>query len=300
MQYSIYLNLTWTTKFKILLLLTILFSGCNEQINIVKNIKEKYSIRDAFVKRPLLEKSVLATNYLLEDSVNIKFQLIESWKIEKETSAESNSKLIPVFLLRKEGFLNNETIFVPADENCIFIIERNFDDFILNLSKSKNWSFEVDTINLLSLMLLHEVGHIANGHQGSFGDNQFIDLSSLNNYETINKNKELAADYFAAKIIKNASKTGFTKKESIAFSLRLFLGSLTFDLEQKDRLENLFANEQNRYWDEGYSHPNFRLRLKIINHFLLDTEESKAELEFFLNKRENPKTIWEKIREAGE
>jgi hypothetical protein len=155
----------------------------------------------------------------------------------------------------------------------------------------------------LAVMLLHEVGHIANGDYGAFAEEVPPDLSSLNLRENIEKSREFKADAFAAQAIAAAMKGtgGEVEAQMAAMTLGMCLSSWSFNLSKERVLDNFGATALNRpavFWDKGNSHPNMELRILTIMHLLTGSQTSAELLDDFLTHRKagskEPRILWQK------
>ena len=110
-----------------------------------------------------------------------------SWK-------QTPARGVPVYLIDSDSLGPNELCFIPDGERCVLISSA----LVNNLGRlfSENDTAEVDrqARDVLSIMLLHECGHLHFGDSGSFG----AASSDLNLEMNEAKEREMRADRFAS------------------------------------------------------------------------------------------------------
>ncbi|MCP3862290.1 MAG: hypothetical protein GY923_17570 [Aestuariibacter sp.] len=108
--------------------------------------------------------------------------------------------------------------------------------------------------DVMTYFLLHEVGHIRNGHAGrALGSG---DSSNFNREDTSTKQNESAADSFAASIIAEG-KDGDLDLSLLANSIQLKLAMLSFDLQGTRVTQNFGCSATDSpcaFHDKGDTH----------------------------------------------
>ena len=167
---------------------------------------KKFKDADSKDDRKLVEETIVWTNVVL--GKKNQFILQPSWKPE----AVAAKKVVPVFLglRRKKGEMTS-VAFVPAREQCIIIEAKELPKLSILMGNRAPQAIQQSMIHLLTLALLHEMGHIVAGDNGCFdqmGDEYVIAArgeeeaklrNERANFINDSKQKELDADIFAAK-----------------------------------------------------------------------------------------------------
>jgi hypothetical protein len=129
-------------------------------------------------------------------------------------------------------------------------------------------------------MLLHEAGHVAHGDPGEFDGS---DSGALNTDATIEKQREENADAFAVEQLKGAtSRMKDTTAWLNALNATKDLSNLSFEMDGARMLDHPGPNA---FYDTGYTHPNFELRILTVNDQISGTPGSHQLLENFLTRR---------------
>jgi len=169
---------------------------------------------------------------------------------------------------------------------CIFVNHFWRQEIVPLLTKSRIGNFDLDPMDLLVVILLHEAGHVQK--------QPLPDTPTIRNVRaTLNEaqQEELRADAFAAERIATALK-GSVKGGVEASRLMLALSCIGWNL-QADRLLNHFGATTLRspqlFRDPGASHPNLELRFLVINYLITPTPESSSLLKNFLDARTHPR-----------
>src|SRR5262249_32847209 len=132
---------------------------------------------------------------------------------------------------------------------------------------------------ILAFMLLHEIGHLAHG------DNKGVSFAplptsakDLNIERTAEKDVEFGADAWAAERVREAfqpGKQGFMS----AMDIELAMTSISWNVARRRLIDNFGATvlrDPRVIFDQGYSHPNFELRMLVVNELLSNTDAAKA------------------------
>lgn len=198
----------------------------------------------------------------------------------------------PVYLVRGDSLGANEYMFVPAGENCIFVNDDRIGEALAIFSGNPAGALAVDAEHALTLMLLHEAGHVAARDRGSYTPPVRLSVGELTAADSDEKSRELNADQFAVDAIRAAATPGQPMKRFLAASnLQLALTSISWNLASRRFLDHFGATalrERKLFLDNGYSHPNFELRFLIMNYRLRPSEEARRLLNDFLDIRQQP------------
>ncbi len=173
----------------------------------------------------------------------------------------------------------------PFGTRCVFVNAGSVPRVREVLWSGGDSGLSTEDCDLWAVLLLHEAGHIHHRdyEQGIDGDEDGAERFNLTT--TIAKKREELADGFAAKCIREAARPD---SETLRFRagnrLQLTIASIGWN-EARDRLIDHFGatatGNRSVFWDEGYSHPNLRLRFLRIGHLVHPTESSRALLEAF-------------------
>lgn len=235
------------------------------------------------------------------------FKLLDGW--QRSATATGEEMEIPVYLIHSPQSAGDMAssrawVRVPEGRAAILIEEEPMDEAVNGpRAAGSETTLAIKGEERLAVMLLHEVGHIANGDYGAFTEAVPPDLSSLNLRENLEKSREFKADAFAAQAIAVATKGsgGEIEAQMAAMTLGMCLSSWSFNLSKERLLDNFGATGLNRpavFWDKGNSHPNMELRVLTILHLLMHDKTSAGLLDDFLAHRRagsgEPRILWQK------
>src|SRR5262249_33910867 len=146
--------------------------------------------------RRLVAEAIGKVNLIVNRSDGL--QLVPGWE-----RASWNKASIPVHLIG--GTLNPMMIFVPRGCRCVVIAVPSLVAWLAGASDPQKVDMNVDQVDALSFMMLHELGHIVHGNNA--GD-AFTPLparaSDTNLVSTTEKTREFAADAWAADQVRRA------------------------------------------------------------------------------------------------
>jgi hypothetical protein len=257
------------------ILLALLAQGCGDSTPAAPDPLTEYRLDIATEERPLVEDAIERTNAILQDSVPIRLQA--GWR---HSDAPDR---VPVYLIGSYNVGRDQKVWIPEGERFVLINQPALIDFLGGVTKRENFS------SVLAVILLHEIGHVVNGDVGSYIGGEPLSKETLNSQSTPSKNRELAADRFAASQLKQAMKTGATiPRFSAGMKVASSLVLLNFDVFSKRLLKHFGDQTNAAYLDSGYSHPNFELRLLIVLNEISPTPKSQALIEDFLGQRSPP------------
>lgn len=153
----------------------------------------------------------------------------------------------------------------------------------------------IDLRDVLAYMLLHEAGHIAHGDLNS--SNAFDDGSGSGKFNldsTAQKNRENAADHFAADAIASGIAEKGTDRGLAATRLSMVLAQLSWNLAEHRLLDNFGGTEANLsalFQDAGLSHPNLEWRILVVNEAISHSQTSQKLLQDFEEHRHHEPSI---------
>jgi hypothetical protein len=141
----------------------------------------------------------------------------------------------------------------------------------------------IDLRDVLAYMLLHEAGHIARADMNS--SNAFDDGyggGKFNLGPTAQKDRENAADRFAADAIASGITEKGTDRGLAAARLSMVLAQLSWNLAEHRLLDNFGGTEANLsslFKDADLSHPNLEWRILVVNDAYLSLFELPEAIE---------------------
>ena len=240
------------------LLLTIALFGCNpkQEFDPVK----RYGLVQTDNLIDIAKKSIHDANSLLNSD---EVYLYEG-KLRKQGTA-----LIWVGPENLSASIS-DMMFVLRDCSCIVAQVEVFQKWAANYELISGLSDEsiLSGTDVMTYFLLHEVGHIRNGHAGrALGSG---DSSNFNREDTSTKQNESAADSFAASIIAEG-KDGDLELSLLANSIQLKLAMLSFDLQGIRVTQNFGCSATDSpcaFHDKGDTHPNLEYRFLRVNCLL--------------------------------
>jgi hypothetical protein len=153
-------------------------------------------------------------------------------------------------------------------------------------------TLDVDQIDALAVILLHEAGHFRFGDAGEYGTPVPVSSDTLPIQVGEDKNKELRADRLAGDQIRAASASS-GERQRIALGILLSLANVGWNLFQHRLIGNFGATTLNlpsAFGDLNYSHPNLELRFLIINYTATRQATSLQLLQNFLDGRRRSET----------
>jgi len=146
-----------------------------------------------------------------------------------------------------------------------------------------------DEVHMLSLLLLHEMGHIDAGHHGAFLPVVNQD-SVLNIDHNLSKEYEREADAFVSTVLgRHAALAQTGEADFGALWLIVFLGKLSFDISGRASIDCFGCRplgSPDIFWDHSQSHENLEYRVLTINHAISPSDTSHQLLSAFETERQ--------------
>ena len=225
--------------------------------------------------RTLLSAAITLANPVLVSSSD--YKLLASWDHSLPPDA---AKTIKVYLVKPAG--EQFGIEVPFRScNCIFLQEEVLLKDLARYSTKLPEMLRIDPKDMLSFMLLHEIGHITHGDLGSFDKSE----PDYNFDDNAQKQRESAADRFASDALVAAADP---KRDASSFlsalEIETALTNASWNLSALRLIEGFGGSalcSKFLFADRGGTHPNFELRVLTVNNNLSGTPASKELLESF-------------------
>jgi hypothetical protein len=201
--------------------------------------------------------------------------------------ADRPARSVPVYSVRADGLGQRELVVTYRECACVIVNLTALTAWLAQAVGSTSSRLDIDPRPLLAYMLLHEMGHIA--HDGEIGDRSEAGSAgrSFNLEVTAQKERELAADSFAASAIRSAIAEGGALGLSAQW-IALTLSKLSWNLMAHRLLDNFGAtilNLPSAFWDPGLSHPNLEWRILVVNDMITHSDDSHQLLSDFEKAR---------------
>lgn len=234
---------------------------------------DRYGMIEGVRLRSLVHQAIEGTDHYLEGEV--KFAV--SWNCPPDR--------IPVFILAGAGPL---AIWVPNGYRVVLLQEENLERFLTYYvgpmsEEQSSWQA------MLTLMLLHEAGHLVHGDAGAY-DVTGVQTTGYNRDDTAQKRAEVRADDFAVDAIVKLRDAGSTR----AMMLEVHLMSFGYNLLKERLIDNFGATglrAPSAFWDGSDTHPNLELRI-LTMLARLSPQMYEAQLDDFIERRRsNPNPV---------
>lgn len=263
-----------------LLLLLLFIQGCRQN-SLPEDPVARIGLTETTLGRALIEKAADIANSWIEPEIGIRFA--PSWKT---VDPQQQKDIVRIYAISDLHAPATYMVAVPSHCRCVFVQSRAYENWIQNDVSHGGQTLEVSEERLLGFMLLHEAGHVVHGDPGEFDGSTD---GSLNTATTVEKQREQNADSFAVEQLRRAMErrrdvTPWLNAQYASADL----ANLAFEMQQV-REEQFFGAESlgtpKAFYDVGYTHPNFELRLLTVNDLISNTETSHRLLQAFLTKR---------------
>jgi hypothetical protein len=260
--------------------LLILAAGCRQQSKTVDPVAQM-GLTETALGHPLIERSAAIANSWLDPALKIRFT--PNWK---GPDPPAGGDPVTIYSISEFHAPANCMVAVPVGCHCVFVEPHIYESWLRQHMSSSGTTLEVNEERLLAFMLLHEAGHIVDGDPGDFDEGG---AGNLNLNPTVEKEREQKADAFAVEQLKGAiSRTKEIGPWLDALNATKDLANLSFEMQQV-RSQKYFGapvlHTPAAYYDTGYTHPNFELRILTVNDQIANTETSHQLLESFLQGR---------------
>jgi hypothetical protein len=260
-----------------------MLSACTESDKSQSPV-ERLGLAETTIGRALVEEAIARANAIAGDKPGIR--LAPSWQQAKPTRHET-----VVFLIAPGNIAAAYSVMVPAACKCVFIQPRAFEEWVGEHSTANSGMLAIDHRDILTIMLLHEIGHIVRGDPGQFEAER--GNSDVNIVGTAEKQRETDADRYALDLIVAASQSSKAMEGWLgAMAVQLALTNLSWNLASKRFIGNFGATtlcSRNVFGDPGYTHPNLELRILTMNALLANTNTAWQLVKDFETCRNAPR-----------
>ena len=203
----------------------------------------------------------------------------------------ASSRAVPVYLIVASASAVSTPAAVPQGCVCVFVNPSLLGLWVKTHSSGAGRQ-TLDASYLLAFMLLHEVGHLAQGSSGGkFADGE---LSQLNIEPSLAKASEEDADEFVANLIRAEAKPSAPSDAFLAANwISLELTKLSWNMQAYRTLDEFGAfatGKPSVYFDQNYSHPNLAWRMLRSNDLIQQTTAARQLLEAFEEARQRGAT----------
>lgn len=231
--------------------------------------------------RDWMTPAIASANSVLKASDRITLRLAED-------GTEYSQNDVPVYAVGF-GLERSEVALNPKGCRCILLNVSALVEAVRVLSDNPTTDLPLEIENWAAFILLHEAGHVsANLSAEASTDAASAEPDQVGPPQD-EKQLEFAADLFAAQRIRDAAapgQPGFVKAMFISIELskaswNLLAGRLV------DNFEASALNDASLMIDKGYSHPNFELRILVVNELIQQTETARQLRESFEKRRED-------------
>jgi len=181
---------------------------------------------------------------------------------------------------------------------CVFVNPSLLADWVTVHSRGAG-KLDVDRGNLLTFMLLHEVGHLSKGSAGAVVEHGT--MLQLNIDPSKAKANEEEADDFASSLLRQyfrETPANFTSLEANAVVTELL--KLSWNMQAYRTLDEFGAwavGKPSVYFDNGYTHPNIAWRVLRSNYLVHQNQATKELLDQFEQARllgTNPAPVYKR------
>ena len=242
--------------------------------------------------RAMVAKAVQRTNDILQGKGIV---LTPSWLKKPEQAGRES---VPLYLVRTPKDEASSPAAVPSDCRCVFVNPAYLASWIAFNSKGVG-RLQLDRGYFLTIVLLHEVGHLEAGNAAvAFKGGE---ISQLNIDPSEEKRNERKADEFAAELLRYAAHAKPVNMRSIEANFVVNeLSKLSWNMQAFRSLDEFGAfaiGKPSVFFDQGFDHPNMALRVLRMNHLIVGTPETRALLESFEEARRrgaNPTPLYQK------
>lgn len=247
---------------------------------------ESFGLVESSVDRPTLQSAIQISDLVLGPSAPI--TLGSGWNAQQQ-------KLIRVFAVTPQGLSKREVMTSYQRCKCVIAQIGRVTEWLKEQTGTGSQLLTIDIRNVLAYMLLHEAGHIVHGDLN--GSNAFDDASGGGKFNldpTAQKDRENAADQYAAEAIASGMAEKGTDRGLAATRLSLVLSQLSWNLAEHRLLDNFGGTEANLsslFQDAGLSHPNLEWRILVVNDAISHSPTSHQLLADFDEHRHHPPLV---------
>jgi hypothetical protein len=247
----------------------------------VKGIEE-YGLVEAPVDHQTLLSSIRIARLVLGPSAPV--NIVAGW------NAGADASNLRVFAAAPDGLADNEVMRSDAGCRCVIAQGAAMTRWLQLQTGQGEERLDVDAHDLLAYMLLHEAGHLVHGDSPERVETPASPKHrpGFNLDATAQKDREVAADRYAAGTIAAAMADRGTDRGIAATKIALTLSQLSWNLAAHRLLDNFGGTGLHRpslFQDAGLSHPNLEWRILSVNDAISSTAASHKLLTDFESAR---------------
>lgn len=284
-------NVTKTTWIATNLFLLLFLSACKNEDTQKKRsgqerekvLFEQYALLPDTLNRDVLSHAVKELNCLCKSELRRNLVFAENY------NSEDSSQILVVPFRSLLGDMSS-CAYSGVKSRFILISPTVVSNF--NHLNTLNDSTSLPAV--ISLILLHELGHFALGKEGAYDvpkkEAGALGQQKMNTepeYLTSLKRVELAADSIGASWVKrHAVNTKDMDCLSVASAVELVLPGMQFQLFGTGILDHFGTLTPRVLRDPSNTHPNLELRIAFMNYYLARLPEQKKMIDDYLYNRE--------------
>ncbi|GAB7551885.1 hypothetical protein NRB_13850 [Novosphingobium sp. 11B] len=214
-----------------------------------------------------------------------KIKLYPGWRGRKRGVA--------IYTLTSDSLAASEVIGTYDECGCILLSNARLEAWLVGEMGTGIGRLDIDRTSLLTYMLLHEAGHVAQGNTPcglalSGGAASATVDARLNMTDTAQKVCERAADRYASEAVRAALEQKGSDRGIAAAQVAIALSELAFNLQAKRMLDRFGENvmrSPSLFRDLGLSHPNLEWRILSANAMITPSPTSEELLQAFETAR---------------
>ena len=260
-----------------------LLAGCSRAPEPVACSPAKYGYVPTNSHREEVAAAVAAADSVLPVTIRL---VIDQPPGSMATAPTGGSEVIPVWTVAERNLGPLDVAFVP--EGCRAVVLQTPALFarIAAWNGDPKTALDVEPTYAAAWLLLHEAGHLAEGKAGKFEGAPVV--RGVNFDDTPDKRREVAADYYAATLVKDGVGSSDLSQMLASNRIAMALTNLSWNLE-RDRLLGDFGATAlglpRAFGDPAYTHPNLEFRILVANGWINPNEASQKLVEEFLRGR---------------
>ncbi len=287
-------------------------AGCNQRAGSTRvNHALEYGLKEGTIHRQLIERAVALANVSLASDVPQRLQitwdesgLFPRFRFASERAPHPDAVLnespdiclyrgfvrIPVYLVDDDQLGARENTFVPDGCRCVFVNARTIDGILdgfgIGAGTRLSQYSEYEQASVYATVLLHEIGHLHNGDNGSYTEAVALTAGEVAQGLNSAANKEVRADRFAVEQLQKALVENNWRpflglgsgRSSVANHLLYVINVAvnTYDYRNDPWGYLNGQADPGRYTARSYSHLNLQLRL-LVMLYQMEPDASRRE-----------------------
>lgn len=247
-------------------------SGCREDDR--TDCASRYRLQPSTAFAALVRDAVQSANSLLPNENRLAVAPVPA-----------GEKAAPVWVVRGDAVSPRELMFVPRGEQCVLINADGLSEFTSMFAGEGAAGFSIDDKEALTLLLLHEAGHVSDTRTGLLrcdSNTPPLTEGELKAPRQETKHPELRADKYAAELVARATRPG---TEATAFltavDLQLLATKISWNLSTVRFLRHFgqtSAGDPSLAANANPSHPNLEMRFLVFSYALSPTAATESNL----------------------